>query len=194
MYLFIYFLIFIMLVFFLRSFMLYRKTGINPITFKKEDDAHGYNGKVFFFVSSLELIVLAVYAFDKNWREHLLPISYLENPVLQKIGWAMLLFSLILVWVAQSHMANSWRIGIDSENQTALVTSGLFKYSRNPIFLGIVLANIGLLFVLPNTFTVLILALSIVSTNTQIRLEEVHLTRLHKTTYIQYKNNVRRWL
>jgi protein-S-isoprenylcysteine O-methyltransferase Ste14 len=32
-------------------------------------------------------------------------------------------------------MGNSWRIGIDEEKDSALVESGVFRRSRNPIFL-----------------------------------------------------------
>jgi protein-S-isoprenylcysteine O-methyltransferase Ste14 len=194
MYLLIYLLIYIFFVFFLRTFLLWERTGINPLTFKNGDDAHGFNGKVFSFISVPELIVISIYAFSDYWRDYLLPLWYLENPFLQKIGWVLLLISLILVWVAQSQMANSWRIGIDEMNKTDLVTTGLFRYSRNPIFLGIMIANIGLFLALPNAFTMLIVALSTVSVNTQIRLEEEYLVKTHSDAYAQYKNKVGRWL
>jgi protein-S-isoprenylcysteine O-methyltransferase Ste14 len=106
----------------------------------------------------------------------------------------MLLLSLVIVWVAQSQMADSWRIGIDEENKTELVTNGLFRYSRNPIFLGIMVANIGLFSVLPNAFTMLIVALSTISVNTQIRLEEEYLKKTHKNFYLDYSKKVRRWI
>src|SRR5690606_21168466 len=102
---------------------------------------------------------------------------YLENPILQKIGRSLLLVSLIVVWFSQSKMANSWRIGIDEDNKTKLVTNGVFSISRNPIFLGIMIANIGLFLVIPNAFTLLIISLSTISVNTQIRLEEEFLKR-----------------
>ena len=190
----IFLLIYFFFVFFLRSFLLWKKTGINPLTFKNGDDAHGFNGKVFSFISVFELIVISIYAFSTNWREYLLPLWYLESPILNKIGWAMLFLSLIIVWVAQSQMANSWRIGIDEENKTELVTTGLFQFSRNPIFLGIMVANIGLFLVLPNAFTMLIVALSTISINTQIRLEEEFLMKTHSDSYFEYLNKVRRWL
>jgi protein-S-isoprenylcysteine O-methyltransferase Ste14 len=190
----IYLLIYFFLVFFLRSFLLWKKTAINPLTFKNGDDAHGYNGKVFSFISILELIVISIDTFSDNWREYFMPLWYLENPILQKIGWALLFLSLIIVWVAQSQMANSWRIGIDEENRTELVTDGLFFYSRNPIFLGIMIANIGLFLVLPNAFTLLIIALSTVSINTQIRLEEEFLLKEFGEQYSKYKGRVNRWI
>ena len=192
--LFIYLLIYFLLVFVIRSILLKNKTGINPLTFNKTDDAHGFNGKVFTFITFIELIVVGIYAFKNSWYDYLLPFWYLENDTLYKIGWGLLILSLIVVWVAQSQMANSWRIGIDEKNKTKLVTKGLFSISRNPIFLGIMLANIGLFLVIPNAFTLLIVSLSTISINTQIRLEEDFLKREFGNDYLEYSKKVRRWI
>ena len=193
-YLFLFLLVYFFLVFFLRSYLLWKRTGVNPLTFNKTDDAHGYNGKVFTFISLLEFVVVFIYAFKNEWYQYFLPFWYLENSYLQYIGWGFLVLSLILVWVAQSQMANSWRIGIDEKNKTELVTNGLFSISRNPIFLGIMIANVGLLLIIPNAFTLLIVSLSTVSINTQIRLEEAFLEKSHGKTYIDYCQKVRRWV
>ena len=192
-YLFIFLLVYFFFVFFLRSYLLWKRTGINPLTFNKTDDAHGYNGKIFTFISLLEFVVVLIYAFKNEWYQYLLPFWYLEYDYLKYIGWGLLVLSLILVWFAQSQMANSWRIGIDEKNKTELVTKGLFSISRNPIFLGIMMANIGLLLIIPNAFTLLIVSLSTVSINTQIRLEEDFLKRSHGKEYENYLNKVRRW-
>lgn len=192
--LFVYLLVYFLLVFVIRSVWLKVKTGVNPLTFNKTDDAHGYNGKVFIVISLLELIVVGIYAFKFEWYKYLLPFWYLENDTLSKIGWGFLILSLIVVWVAQSQMANSWRIGIDEKNKTELVTKGLFSVSRNPIFLGIMIANIGLFLVIPNAFTLLIISLSTISINTQIRLEEEFLKREFKNDYLEYTKKVRRWI
>ncbi len=193
-YLFIFLLIYFFIIFFLRSYLLWERTGVNPFTFSKSDDAHGFNGKVFTFISLLEFIVVFIYAFKNEWYQYLLPFWYLENSYLHYVGWGLLLLSLTLVWLAQSQMANSWRIGIDEENKTKLVTEGLFSISRNPIFLGIMIANIGLLLLIPNAFTLLIVSLSTVSINTQIRLEEAFLKKSHGRQYIDYFKKVRRWI
>lgn len=192
-YLFLFLIVYFFFVFFLRSYLLWKRTGVNPLTFSKSDDAHGYNGKVFTFISILEFVVVFIYAFKGEWYQYLLPFWYLEHSYLQYVGWSLLLLSLILVWVAQSQMANSWRIGIDEKNKTELVTNGLFSVSRNPIFLGVMIANLGLMLIIPNAFTLLIVSLSTVSINTQIRLEEVFLKRSHGKVYQDYLNQVRRW-
>jgi len=175
-YLFTFLCIYFFLIFFLRSVILWKRTGINPLTFSKTDDAHGYNGKVFTFISIVEFVVVFIHTFKSEWYQYLLPFWYLEHSYLQYIGWGLLLLSLVLVWAAQSQMANSWRIGIDEKNKTELVTNGLFSISRNPIFLGIMIA------------------LSTVSINTQIRLEEAFLESRHGKDYQDYLNQVRRWL
>ena len=126
-------------------------------------------------------------------RDSLLPAWYLEYDILVNIGWTLLILSLLLVWFAQSNMRDSWRIGIDEENKTQLVTSGFFSFSRNPIFLGIMIANVGLFLILPNAFTILIIALSTVSINTQIRLEEGFLKEEFGHQYKQYQTQVKRW-
>lgn len=194
MYLFIFFITFFLLVFVLRSFILWKKTKVNPLTFNKGDDAHGYNGKVFGFISIIELIVVSIYAFIPTWHKFLLPFWYLENGNLVYAGWTLLILSLVIIWFAQSNMRESWRIGIDVENKSELVTDGFFAISRNPIFLGIMIANVGLFLALPNAFTLLIIGLSSVSISTQIRLEEEFLLKEFGGQYQNYKAKVRRWI
>ncbi len=194
MYLFIFFILYFFLVFVLRSFLLWKKTKVNPLTFNKGDDAHGYNGKVFGSISLLELLVVVIYAFIPSWHKFLMPFWYLENEYFVYVGWTLLIISLLFVWFAQGNMRESWRIGIDEENKTELVTNGFFASSRNPIFLGIMIANIGLFLVLPNAFTLSIIALSTVSINTQIRLEEEFLVKEFGEQYSKYKGRVNRWI
>lgn len=192
--LFIFLIVYFFLVFFLRSYLLWKKSGINPLTFNKGDDAHGYNGKVFGFISILELVVVSIHAFVPDWQGFLLPFWYLDSTILFQVGWVLLVLSLIVVWFAQSHMRESWRIGIDEENKTELITTGFFSLSRNPIFLGIMIANAGLFLVLPNAFTLLIVSLSTISINTQIRLEEEFLSKEFGAQYNAYQKKVNRWI
>ena len=192
--LFLFFVLYFLLIFVLRSFLLWKKTNVNPLTFKKGDDAHGYNGKVFGIISIIELIIVSIYAFNPSWHKFLLPFWYIENEYLVCVGWSLLLVSLLFVWFAQGNMRESWRIGIDEENKTELITNGFFSFSRNPIFLGIMLANFGLFLVLPNAFTLLIISLSTISINTQIRLEEEFLKEEFGNQYTQYQSKVNRWI
>ena len=82
--LFVFFIIYFLFVFIIRSILLKTKTGINPFTFNKTDDAHGFNGKVFTAITFIELIVVGIYAFKIEWYKYLLPFWYIENETLSK--------------------------------------------------------------------------------------------------------------
>jgi protein-S-isoprenylcysteine O-methyltransferase Ste14 len=56
------------------------------------------------------------------------------------------------------------------------------------------IANIGLFLVIPNAFTLVIIALSTTSINTQIRLEEAFLKQEFGNDYLEYAKKVRRWI
>lgn len=123
-----------------------------------------------------------------------MPIHYLELPILQILGWSLLSIALFWVIVAQHQMANSWRIGIDETNATELVTTGVFGWSRNPIFLGMLTTLIGLFFVIPNLITFSVMAIGLIVVPIQVRLEEVFLRQTHGNAYVHYCEKTRRWL
>lgn len=193
-YLFVFFLVFFLTVFVIRSYLLWKNTGINPITFDRGEDAHSYIGKLFKFISFFQFAIVAIYAIKNEWYLYYLPFWYLEHAILQIIGWVLLHGSLIWIFVAQLQMADSWRIGIDQKNETQLITRGLFSISRNPIFLGILIADAGLFLVIPNAFTLLILVWVFTTIQIQVRLEEKYLDQTHGENYTQYRNQVRRWI
>src|SRR4051794_24459302 len=63
---------------------------------------------------------------------------------------ALLLFGgTALMVVAQLHLGASWRIGIEEGARPGLVTDGLYRVSRNPIFLGMFLTLAGLVVLQP---------------------------------------------
>lgn len=65
-YLFIFLVISLLLVFAVPTYLTYRKTGINPITFGKEDNAHNYIGRIFKILMALLFAVFAVNLFSPD--------------------------------------------------------------------------------------------------------------------------------
>lgn len=180
--------------FFWRSFVVWKRTGVNPLVFKGSDDAHDYIGRVFKLLFAVVVAAVAVYSLSDRLYEYLTPIAWLERPRLRWAGVALLLISLAWTVVAQAQMGESWRIGIDEEHRTPLVHKGVFGLSRNPIFLGMMLTLLGLFLVTPNAVTLLALALGVVLIQIQVRLEEEFLSRMHGKLYADYRRDVRRWL
>src|SRR5687768_3172476 len=180
--------------FFWRSFMVWKRTGVNPVVFKGSDDAHDFIGRIFKLLFALIVAVVLVYSFWPSVYLYLMPIDWLEYSWLRWLGISLLLLSLVWTVVAQAQMGESWRIGIDQKHRTNLVQRGVFSLSRNPIFLGMMVTLFGLFLVIPNALTLLTLALGVVLIQIQVRLEEEFLTRTHGDEYAHYRTRVRRWI
>ena len=84
---------------------------------------------------------------------------------------------------------------LDIEKASSLVISGVFKYSRNPMYLGMVfiLLSIALQFNLIGGI-ILTLLFAIFITRFQIIPEEVVMEKLFKEEFDSYKKKTRRWL
>jgi len=177
-----------------RSFVVRKRTGINPVVFKHTDSAHDFIGRVFKILFAVIVIVVLVYALWPSAYQYFVPIVWLERSWLIWSGVALLLLSLIWTVFAQTQMRESWRIGIDEEHRTPLVTSGVFGWSRNPIYVGMKITLLGLFLIIPNAVTLLVFAMGIVLIHIQVRLEEEFLGKAHGENYEQYKQRVRRWL
>jgi len=142
----LYFVVFFLLTFVLRSVLVYRRTGINPLVLPRTQDAYGYVGLAFKVLMLLCACTVTALATVPSAPECLGAIRPLEHGVVRALGWLLLMACLVWMLVAQAHMGASWRIGIDSARRTELVRTGLFAVSRNPIFLAVRLALLGLFF------------------------------------------------
>ncbi len=78
---------------------------------------------------------------------------------------------------------------------TALVTEGMYRYSRNPMYLGLLLLTIASTIWFGTWFGIIINILFIFVINfLQIIPEEEALLEIFGEEYEQYKKNVRRWI
>jgi len=180
-----------LLVFVVRSLVLMKKTGVNPFTFGKGDSAHDYAGRVYRFMTLGTWAMITLFVIGGKPYAYIMP---LELDWLQWGGAGLAVLSLIWVSIAQYQMGKSWRIGIDRKNESELVTHGIFAWSRNPIFLGVVVAYLGTFLMLPNFVSGVLAITTWIILNVQVRLEEEFLTQTHGESYTEYKNKVRRWI
>jgi len=103
------------------------------------------------------------------------------------VGVALAAGAIALVIVAQLQMGASWRIGLDPDEQTELVRSGLYRSIRNPIYTGMVLFGVGQALVLPGLWSVAGVVCLGVGVAVQVRLvEEPYLRALHREAYTSW--------
>ena len=81
------------------------------------------------------------------------------------------------------------------ERSSCLVTSGIYRYTRNPMYLGLLLILLGWAVFLANLVAFIFLPAFIVYLNRfQIRPEEKALASLFGQDFANYRSKVRRWL
>ena len=188
-----------------RVCLVYRETGRVPVILKSDDAAHDYIHKILagiFVLEGINILVFRQQAFFGDADEGaapglyawLGPIHVLETPALKIAGLAMAYSGLLWSVAAQHQMGRDWRIGIDFGNETGLVTGGLYRLSRHPIYLGFIVICIGLFFATPNIVTLLCAVLTTVILSVEARLEEAFLLSVHGDPYKEYLAKTRRWI
>ncbi|AEY68006.1 isoprenylcysteine carboxylmethyltransferase family protein [Clostridium sp. BNL1100] len=90
-------------------------------------------------------------------------------------------------------MKTSWRVGIDKNTQTALITNGIYKFSRNPAFVGFNLMFLGVFLTYSNIITLGIWFINMIAFHLLILQEEQHLSTVFGKEYEKYKSNVPRY-
>ena len=183
------------LAFFWRSYLVWRSTGINPYRLTQKDGLDGFLARFFRLVLlGISITVVLSSLGPTSWTIYLGPLTWLQTTAVTAVGVVLLIFALIWVLVAQAQMGISWRIGLDTETETPLVTHGVFRYSRNPIFLGMRLSLLGLFLILPNALTLALWLLGDVAIQMQVYLEEAHLGQQHGALYHRYQQVTPRYL
>lgn len=174
--------------------MVRKRTGVNPLAERWEDDLRGYIARMLVVSEALVLLNVVLVAVGPPIYDHLVPIAALEHRVVQTLGGALLVVALAWVVTAQIQMGDSWRIGVDPEAKTELVTAGLFLRSRNPVFLGMRVSLLGIFLAAPNALALIAAVLGEVLIQVQVRIEEPYLDGVHGESYRDYRRRVRRWL
>ncbi|WP_312303759.1 isoprenylcysteine carboxylmethyltransferase family protein [Chryseobacterium sp.] len=190
----IYFILFFAVSFLGISIVVAQKIGKNPNVLPKDDSAYALIGWYF----KLILAALFIYTMLLVWfpapTEKAFKITVLETEFIQYAGVILMIFALIWVVIAQFQMKDSWRIGIDDQINTRLITTGLFRFSRNPVFLGMTVSLVGFFLAFPTVIAFFFSVIGCILMQIQIRLEEEHLLKQHGQIYLEYKMKVSRML
>ena len=188
-----FFLFVILLVFVLPTWRVYRQSGINPFRFRNNfESPHDFIGAVMKLFILVLFIVVLLFSISEQAYAYLIPVYYLQKEWVQIAGLFLIHFSVPAILIAQYQMRLSWRIGIDFENKTELVTTGLFRYSRNPIFLFMILKVLGFFLIIPNIMSFAVTISAYLILQITIRMEEAFLLQQHGELYRQYQQKVRR--
>ena len=91
-------------------------------------------------------------------------------------------------------MRDSWRAGIPDKDKTELVTTGIYRFSRNPAFLGFDFMYVGVLLLYGNLLTLGFSLFAMIMLHLQILHEERFLASTFGEPYQEYCRRVFRYL
>jgi len=150
-----------------------------------------------------------------SWRQHLRDALFLalgglllieavavargQVPVAE--GWPLRLLGVGLVTAgtvftvaAQLDLGASWRVGIEETARPGLVTSGWYAWSRNPIFLFMLLFVTGFAVLVPTFICAGVAVASYLAIRAQVRNEELYLFEAYGDAYREYARRVGRFV
>lgn len=111
---------------------------------------------------------------------------------LRIVGIALGIIAVIFFASATITMKTSWRVGIPEE-KTTLVTDGIYKWSRNPAFVGFDLLYCSICLMFFNLPLVIVSVWAAVMLHLQILQEEEHMHNMFGDVYDEYKNHTLRY-
>ena len=130
----------------------------------------------------LQIISILVYSEGAHW-------------LLQITGVIVESFGVVVFVISVAEMKDNWRAGVQREDKTNLVTSGIYSISRNPAFLGFDLMYIGILLAFFNWFLCFATVFAVCLFHLQIvKVEEDFLLETFGQEYLEYKRKVCRYL
>jgi protein-S-isoprenylcysteine O-methyltransferase Ste14 len=110
------------------------------------------------------------------------------------LGVTMIFCAFAIFVLALSALGNSWRLGIDENHPGRLVTTGIYAYSRNPIYLFFDLYFLGTFLINGSLFFLIMTVLVALNLHYQILQEERVLTSAHGAAYEAYCARTARYI
>lgn len=168
---------------YLRALVLYIKTKVNHYNFGESRD----KGFLLLFIIS------AVNLFFPQYVKYMGSLSFLLGafePNLKIAGAFVMPLSIALLVIAQNSLGSSWKIGLEEERKTRIVKTGMYRYSRHPIYVAMLFFFIGVFLLLPTILTMILFIGNMVALVSTAKKEEEHLIREYGDDYKNYMEEV----
>jgi protein-S-isoprenylcysteine O-methyltransferase Ste14 len=124
-----------------------------------------------------------------------LPAPSLLSAAAQVVGSIVIFVGLLLLLLAGNLFKRADTDMIPFKNVSALVTTGIYRYTRNPMYLGMAAILLGCGLTVGAASSLLVAPVFMVIIQMRfIRPEEAMLLDLFPEQFAQYRTEVRRWL
>ena len=112
----------------------------------------------------------------------------------QAIAGLFMLASLGIAAASLKDLGDSWRVGVIEEQETELIETGVYRFSRNPYFLAYLLMFAAYTTLLQSLLLLVLSVIGFSMVHTMILREERYLANIHAADYEHYRQRVPRYL
>lgn len=135
-------------------------------------------------------VLLLAYALNA-----IVPLKIGYSPVLKFAGYTLVAISLLIIGIS-SWSFRRLKTHIEPwKPTTTIITTGCFAVSRNPIYLALCVACLGVGMILQSWWVLFsVIPAALLLYHFVIAREEAYLEKKFGEVYVQYKKRVRRWL
>ena len=140
-------------------------------------------------------LVALTFGFLINYTKNIFPKIEIKNKII--FGSSMIISGLIIILFAiiLFKKYQTTITPLNPFNATKLMTDGIYKFSRNPMYLGLLLTLVGISTILNPIGGFFLIPLFVLYLNLfQIIPEENAMADLFKDEFLDYKKKVRRWI
>lgn len=142
-------------------------------------------------------LIYAAFFFLSLLPEKFFPMGRrgLNSNYAQAAGWVLIALTILIIALALGKFALTKNTLATVKPARSLQTTGIYAFTRNPMYLGLVLLYTGLAIFIGNWWTLILLPLLIVVIQQYvIKKEEVYLKTAFGEGYNTYTRKVRRWI
>jgi protein-S-isoprenylcysteine O-methyltransferase Ste14 len=166
---------------------LMKRKGIEAMQFGKID-------KTDFLIPPFALFYFySVFAATFNWPT-VSTQEFFQSELIAWVGVFFCLAGLLLLLGSLVSFGQSFRVGIDTEHPDKLITTGVFAFSRNPIYVAFALILLGQFLIFSNWILLVYMGAAIWLFHRQVLREEDFLKKRYGKEYLEYCNRVRRYV
>ena len=125
---------------------------------------------------------------------YLVPLTPLWHGEIMLFGCLLLLASFFGIVAINLYMNGHWRSGARPEDMPALITTGPFAVSRNPMMMLILVGQLGFFLALPSVFSLVCLVVGVASILAQSNVEQDEMAKAFGDAYQAYAAQTPKWL
>lgn len=147
--------------------------------------------KTLFYTSKYSVIILWVAVILQVWG---IQISLVKVPaILVWISFALWFFGFALLYMGRFQLGKSFRLGTPKES-TRLMTDGLYKFSRNPMYVGLYSTILASSLYTLNPVVILLGGYVIAVHHKIVLAEEEYMIKVFGQEYLEYCHRIRRYI